>query len=469
MVSSFTFLSCCYLSMTAPNSQSSIDSDVAKLQRRQTARELKSSLDASTTASTFLYDYTESMTERAKQRLPFTSEEIDKIIDSLDNVRPVEHEIPRAELARLLLEVAHLPHTDWPSTEANAKRLGSILAGADNDESGLLNADAPFRQVLERILREGNWNEAAKHAADLSASKKQVVEQPWVVLVTGVNGIRKSTSMYMPWFSQLLQEAVVVPTGAIGAATNVSHLDSTGSVSLPTGQNSFFRQLDHMISTLCNEEFAMLYQLTAKRVRLQQGDPPGSPSSDIIDDYSNLKAAIFSRYRTISEVLGAWLLNQAQVLGMNCLLESSGRDVAMFHYVDYLFPKGYRKLALHFQINDLSLAKTSVDQRMMREILLGTQAVAAGDVFEVINANAGGPYGSSVLDEIQRESDQVWNDQIVPGKVASDWYKATIQINAHATEPWTAQAVKSDGSLGRLYRFPDKSAAMHIGDNEANS
>ena len=49
-------------------------------------------------------------------------------------------------------------------------------------------------------------------------------------------------------------------------------------------------------------------------------------------------------------------------------METSGRDVAMFHYVDHFFPSAssYNKLALHFVINDLSQAQTSVDQRMIR-------------------------------------------------------------------------------------------------------
>jgi hypothetical protein len=37
--------------------------------------------------------------------------------------------------------------------------------------------------------------------------------------------------------------------------------------------------------------------------------------------------------------------------------------------------------------------------------------------------------------------------------VGQDWYKATIRINAHSTVPWTAQAVKPDGSLGTEFAF----------------
>lgn len=34
-----------------------------------------------------------------------------------------------------------------------------------------------------------------------------------------------------------------------------------------------------------------------------------------------------------------------------------------------------------------------------------------------------------------------------------DVSKATIAIEAHSTEPWTAQAVKADGTLGTKYTF----------------
>jgi hypothetical protein len=137
------------------------------------------------------------------------------------------------------------------------------------------------------------------------------------------------------------------------------------------------------------------------------------------------------------------------------MLETSGRDVAMFHYVDHFFPEeSYHKLALHFQINDLQQAKESVDQRMVREIQTGIRALRYRNVFAIINANAGGPYGSEVLEGIQADSDRVWNDDVIAnGVVGQSWYKATIQINAHASEPWTAQAMLPDGRLGALYPF----------------
>jgi hypothetical protein len=71
----------------------------------------------------------------------------------------------------------------------------------------------------------------------------------------------------------------------------------------------------------------------------------------------------------------------------------------------------------------------------------------------VIYANAGGPYGSEILADVQAASDSVWNSEVLAGKVGQDWYKASIQINSHPTEPWTAQAIKPDGSLGTKFTF----------------
>ena len=147
-------------------------------------------------------------------------------------------------------------------------------------------------------------------------------------------------------------------------------------------------------------------------------------------------------------------------------METSGRDIAMFHYVDQFFSSSeqqqpsYHKLALHFTINDLTCAQQSVDARMIREIQTGIQALQSEHVVPIIYANAGGPYGSEVLPGVQAASDRVWNDLVLAKgsdgsqpQVGLDWYKATIAINAHPTEPWTAQAILPDGTLGTLFTF----------------
>jgi hypothetical protein len=207
-----------------------------------------------------------------------------------------------------------------------------------------------------------------------------------------------------------------------------------------------------MIATLCNEEFSHLYRLT-----LNQLEKERDLSKMIIKQYSDLKASIFSRYRTISELLGIVLLREAQKRQISCMMETSGRDVAMFKYIDEFFPIGYNKLALHFTINDLTCAQESVDRRMKEEIKMGVAAFQADDVLRIIDANAGGPYGSEVLPAVQEASDSVWNEIVMKHDgVGLDWYKATICINAHPTMPWTAQAIRPDGTLGTTYTFQNR-------------
>jgi hypothetical protein len=205
----------------------------------------------------------------------------------------------------------------------------------------------------------------------------------------------------------LLQEALQPPQDDSKDAGALEVSD------LPSGSNTFFRQLDHMIATLCNEEFTRLYLFAKDMLRENQDDVTAKnvgsedavlspPTPKVVQLYSNMKAAIFARYRTVSELLGVVLLREAQTLRLNCMLETSGRDVAMFHYIDHFFPKEkYRKLALHFIINDLEYAKSSVDQRMIHEIRTGIVALDKSNIFDIIDSNAGGPYGSEVLPGIQ--------------------------------------------------------------------
>ena len=296
------------------------------------------------------------MNQKAKEATPFTKDEIEEIIKSFENVMPDNSGISLDALKELIEAVAHLSHKDWSKTEQSAHTLNDILL--KGDLSGELSPE--FKQIFSRVISEGNWNGASNYASSRKDGK------PWAILVTGVNGIRKTTSVYQPWFQQLLSEALVHPSN--------QDVDSNIPMdTLPTGENSFFRQLDHMIITLINHNFQKLYAMTDLSHDFESGEEP--PSS-IIQQYSNYKAAIFSRYRTLSEILGVLLVKQARASNLNIMVETSGRDVAMFHYVDSFFPsEEYNKLALHFTINDLSHAETSVDKRMVREMREGIQAL----------------------------------------------------------------------------------------------
>lgn len=82
------------------------------------------------------------------------------------------------------------------------------------------------------------------------------------------NFCSKTSSVYQHWFKQVLQEA-------LGEQFN-GPMDE-----LPDGADSFFRQLDYMMATLANKDFARLYKVQD------------------IKDYASLKDGIFQRYRCV--------------------------------------------------------------------------------------------------------------------------------------------------------------------------
>ena len=163
------------------------------------------------------------MNSNAKATNPFTNTELDLIMKSLHEILPTENSnnkpLYMAAIRSLLLEVGHLSHSNWEKTTDSAARLGSLLLP---EGTGLSSS---FRFMFDRILTEGNWDGAVANNTD---------EKPWVVLVTGLNGVRKTTSVYQPWFEKILREAIVSPPTQNRKTINPPS-------QLPTGQDSFFR------------------------------------------------------------------------------------------------------------------------------------------------------------------------------------------------------------------------------------
>jgi hypothetical protein len=133
-------------------------------------------------------EYAQAMNQRAKDMVPFSDDEVMGIVHSLQNVLPLQEpqssaSVPLSEstiqwdaLRELLSNVAHLSHKDWTITGQNSQPLSTILQlSAQN-----LLSDAPTRQMLQRILHEGNWDGAAENAVHAKAKSAK----PWVVLVT---------------------------------------------------------------------------------------------------------------------------------------------------------------------------------------------------------------------------------------------------------------------------------------------
>ncbi len=464
-----------------------------------------SSLEAAATtaanARKELQQLAQEMDDRASSTTPFTTRELEELETSFRSImNPVSSSSSSSSSSKgavvveekdiqemtnklhdlLFTKVGHLSHKDWERTGQSATTLREILLPKDD---GLTEE---FKHMFDRVIKEGNWDNAITYAKEHFKDGEKD-SKPWAVLVTGVNGIRKTTSVYQSWFPELLEEALIAPSSPTGDDSSAT---SPSSMLLPNGNNSFFRQLDHMIATISNYNFQLLYKLTSQShdfatttttTKTTTNNEKNIPSKDVIQNYSNYKASIFKRYRTLSEILGVMLIRQAMDQNINVMIETSGRDVAMFHYIDSFFPtEKYNKLVLHFTINDLSHAEGSVDRRMISEMedgvkVLGFKNNSNGDdnassssncssnngeinVRDLINVNAGGPYGSEVLKGIQTDSDAVWetilkNSNSAEKEVGHDWYKASIEIEASADRDWTAKAILPDGSNGKVFTF----------------
>jgi len=168
--------------------------------------------------------YSTAIAAAAARQVPFTEAEVGSAVKSAVNL--VGERPWCAEYGGWVAECAHLPHKEWARTEASAAALANLVGPATPD----------FRDLFEVVLEDGGWDAAAAAAAARPAADK-----PWIVLVTGTNGIRKTTSVYQPWFR-----------AALAAALGSQHAGEAAA--LPSGEDSYFRQLDYMMATMANEE-----------------------------------------------------------------------------------------------------------------------------------------------------------------------------------------------------------------------
>ena len=393
---------------------------------------------ASDTDLESLIEYTKKATSNQE---PFSERELDSAVASIKVLAGTKSDgFDWRSLRSKFAECAHLSHKNWKRTSHFAKDLMLLLKGP---------SDEIFCQIFKRVLEDGNWY----GACDGVKLRKQ---KPWAVLVTGLNGIRKTSCIYQPWFEEALREALVR-----------EGLDDPKTEILPAGHNSYFRQLDFLVSTMANNAFHDLY------------DSAVIKSNDVLT-YARLKDALFARYRTLAEIVGILLVEEAKKRQLNVIVETSGRDIAMYQYIDHCFDKDrYNKLVVHFTINDRAFAESSVDARMRNEMKAGRQALvklkesavsgsknSPNEVLRLhqalVGANEGGPYGSAQLASVQKASDDVWNRISQPSLTNEDdyarkinrkenWYRAKIMITANVAAPWTAEA--DNGKKSTVFEF----------------
>lgn len=325
---------------------------------------------------------------------------------------------------------AHLPPKRWPIVKEGLDMLRGVVG-----EPG----EALFDGLFRRVLEGGKWRNAAQHAAKAGASA-ETTRRPWVVLVMGCNGIRKTTSVFQPWFKSALAFSL--------GDTYTGRVED-----LPDGNNSFFRQLDFMMANVASVEFASMYSSACC-------DPGKITDQGNVEAYMALKGAIFARYRGLCEMLGGLLLESASTRMMNVMLETSGKDIASFDYVNFFFPDDrYRKMVVYFDVDRLEFAKLSVDERMRKEMALGRALVGEPEATpaELMAVNCGGPYGGKQLSGVEAAARATW-EQVMSAKKAegeegeadgdggtwSSWHFARVSIGG-STDPsgegWEARGV----------------------------
>lgn len=381
------------------------------------------------------------------EQTPFSEVELDSAILSIQNLAGAKGRstIDWLALRAKFAECAHLSHKDFDRSTIFASDMKGLLKGVSDDT---------FRDIFRRVLEDGNWYKASAYSEELNNAGRSEEQKPWAVLVTGLNGIRKTSSIYQPWFHEVLKQALIK-----------EDLDARTVKQLPQGDNCFFRQLDFLVATMANQAFHDLYDSAVIK-------------DDDVLTYARLKDALFARYRPLAEIVGILLVEEAKKRQLNVIVETSGRDIAMFQYMDHCFPKDvYNRLVVHFTINDLRYAERSVDTRMKNEMKAGRSALkqlysgssthneeeALSLHQALVGANEGGPYGSAQLAGVQAASNLVWDrisaestrDDDYAGKInrSENWYRASIKIHASDTEPWKAEADTGVDQKATVFEF----------------
>eukprot|EP00931_Biecheleriopsis_adriatica_P032180 TRINITY_DN18801_c0_g2_i1.p1 TRINITY_DN18801_c0_g2~~TRINITY_DN18801_c0_g2_i1.p1 ORF type:complete len:389 (-),score=77.40 TRINITY_DN18801_c0_g2_i1:112-1221(-) len=358
--------------------------------------------------------------------------------DALRSILNLVHlsETQQRALKSWLERCMQVPYKEWATLISFAQELPGIFSEP---------VESLLPKLFERVLKDGGWAAAASFAA-----KRPAGQRPWVVLCTGVNGIRKSTMMYQNWLPDALHNAMLQDSMTLSTSSTLSSgiTDYVLSCCLSraaskdphdqmgeffTGHTSFFRQLDFLIVTVANAELSKLY---------------GAMS---MDEYVKHKEAIFSKYRTLAEIWGILLVQEAKQKGMDIIIETTGKDDVMFKFVDLVFNDGsYRKLWLHASVNDVGIASATVEARMDKERKAGTNTLATNSsstpqetAKSLIGVNQGGTtFGLDNMKKVEAASELRWA-KVKSGEqgIGPSWARAGISILA-SVDPsaWTACA-----------------------------
>ena len=211
----------------------------------------------------------------------FTLIEIESAIRSLRDLKAGAKEVHYESLSRLLARTAHVGPAGW--MDARSLWLTSEFAGAMKrlPDDPVERETQPWTNIFRHFLQQGRWKDAVAAAAERPASF-----QPWLVLVSGVRGIKKRAAFKAPWFQQLVHEALNRTSSQLG--TN----PYTGPLSeLPTAHDSFVMELSPLIATIANHKLRGMFEVLTLTEK-------GSVN---VSDYAAAKTYLFERWHTYAQ------------------------------------------------------------------------------------------------------------------------------------------------------------------------
>lgn len=318
-----------------------------------------------------------------------------------------------------LISIANYVHT---YTHINS------LKSIDNDTNKILDNDKNkillsfLKLLLPRFFKDGN--------IDICKTNNS----PWIVVVMGLNAIRKTTAMKQLELPTLINS--VLP-----------HINTKY---VPTANNSFFRQLDYLVPSIASGLFLKLQNI--KHIKY----------------YKIGKQLLFSKLAPLN---GLWLNVVSNIIGKldyNMLIEATGTNFSQVDLInDNSNFNNYNKLIIRFNFDQtqLDIVGKSIATRFEEEFekiktshnnIKVSQAIIGGTTTETEysyeyndkqNSDNKKIIKTIPYNVINRESNETWNNVVYNEKLKVmhlsleyfNWDKAILLITPNPIGYWTVK------------------------------
>lgn len=284
-------------------------------------------------------------------------------------------------------------------------------------------------KILPHFFKAGKYKHKTNGKDDASSNNSS---KPWVVVVMGLNGIRKTSLMNMN-------------KGNTIATLLNKHLPTISIEDMPTGENSFFRQLDFMIPSISSKFFEEFKKFKGKL--------------DLFF-YKIAKHILFtSMIGTLAKV---WLQVVSIILGglkYNMLIEATGQNFDQVDSIDKLSVfTDYNKLIIRCDVPtdkvSLDLVGQSISVRFENEFEelkksdpnLAYTTIIGGSTTEKeesIEFSDGSTQETISYISVNEKSRNTWEEKKNMEKY-THWKKAEIIIFPYKNKDWDFSIVSKE-------------------------